>query len=147
MTRVRLWPLILFALLLGGGPLWAASHEQRDFDAANGAFQDSLWGRADAEFAQFIAKYPKSAQVPEAVLMQAQTEYKQKKYRQAITLLQAHQAAAGALADQYVYWIGQSQFTQGDYASAIDTFAQLANTFPDSVWRLDGVVNEADAQA
>lgn len=147
MTRVQLWLLILFALLLGAGPLRAASHEQRDFAAANGAFQDSLWSRADAEFAQFVEKYPKSMQVPEAVLMQAQAEFKEKKYPQAIALLQAHQSSAGALADQYVYWIGQSQFTRGDYAGASDTFAQLANTFPDSTWQLDGVVNEADANA
>lgn len=147
MRCARLWLLIVFALLLGGGPLWAASREQRDFDAANGAFQDGLWSRAETEFAQFIQKYPKSTRVPEAVLMQAQAEYKQKEFPATIALLQAQEPSAGILADQYIYWIGQSQFTAGSYADAASTFAQLANTFTNSPWRLDGVVNEAAANA
>jgi TolA-binding protein len=138
---------MMFALLLGGGPLLAASREQRDFDAANGAFQDGLWNRAETEFDQFIQRYPKSPHLPEAVLMQAQAEYKQKKFAVAIALLQAQEPSAGVLADQYIYWIGQSEFTAGNYTDAVDTFTRLANTFTNSPWRLDGVVNEAAANA
>ena len=145
MKLLRQWPLILFALILSGGRL--AASEQRDFAAAAAAFQDGMWSRAESEFSDFIKKYPTSARVPEAALIQAQSDFNQGKVQAAIALLQAHETAAGALGDQYAYWIGQAQFTNADYQAAIATFAGLADTFTNSPWRLDAVINEAAAQA
>jgi TolA-binding protein len=139
--------LILFAFILGGGRLFAASHEQRDFTAAQAAFQAGMWSRAEVGFAQFVEKYPDSANVPEAVLMQGEADVKQGKLLDAINLLQAHQPSAGALADQYAFWIGQAQFQNADYNDAADTFAQLTTAFPQSQWCLDAAINEAAARA
>ena len=118
--------LILLALILGGEPLSAASsREQRAYAAAVSAFQDEMWDRAEKEFAQFVQKYPGSANAPEAVLLQAQVEFKQGKLAQAIALLNARKARAGHLADQYVFWIGEGQFQNADPAAAAETFISL----------------------
>lgn len=147
MARFRQLLLILIALILSGGQLFASSHEQRDFASAAAAFQDKMWDRADAQFAQFIQNHPDSARAPEAVLMQAQAEFNQGKLPEAIALLQSREDKAGTMADQYVYWIGQAQFQSADYSDAADTFAQLASGFPNSQWRMNALVNEASARA
>lgn len=147
MAFSRQWLLISVALVLSGGPLLAVTHEQRDFTAAAAAFQDSMWSRAEVELAQYIEKYPDSPTIPQAVLMQAQADYNQGKLLETIKLLQNRQSSAGALADQYTYWIGQAQYQNGDYDDAASTFAKLASAFPNSKWRLDAVVNQADANA
>src|SRR5271156_5722094 len=103
------WLLIFSALVLGGTPVFAASaRADRAYAAAASAFQDEMWSRAETEFAQFVAKYPKSINVPEAVLLQAQAEFQQEKFAKSIALLSTQKAAAGKFADQYVYWIGES---------------------------------------
>jgi TolA-binding protein len=137
--------LILFALVLGAGPLHAS--EQRDFAAAAAAFQDGMWNRAETGFAEFIKDHPTSARLPQATLMEAQADFKQGKFREAIALLQAGQPSAGSLADQYAYWIGNAQLLNGENEAAAETFARLSGTFAGSPWRLDGVVNEAAARA
>lgn len=99
------------------------------------------------EFAQFVAKYPKSTNAPEAVLMQAQAEFQQGKFAETIALLSAQKAEAEKFADQYVYWIGESQFKGGNFSAAAETFISLAQNFPESSLRLRAVVEAASAQA
>jgi TolA-binding protein len=137
--------LVLFALVLGAGRL--AASEQRDFAAAQAAFEDSMWNRAETEYADFIKKYPSSTQLSEARLMQAQAQFEQGKYSQSIALLQTNESSAGNLGDAYAYWIGSAQFTNSDYSAAAETFAHLVSAYPGSPYALDGVVNEAAARA
>ncbi len=141
------WLLILLALLPGGeGRSFAASgRENRAYAAARSSFQDAMWSRAETEFAQFIQKYPKSDRVAEAVLLQAEAEFQQEKYSQAIALLQVRKAGAGNLADQYVYWMGEAQFQNGDFSAAAETFVSLTRDFPESSLRLRVVVEAAAA--
>ena len=142
------WLLILSVLLSGGGQGFAATaREDRAYAAAVSAFQDGMWSRAETEFAQFIQKYPESDRLAEAVLLQAEAEFKQGKLPQAIALLTAHKAEAGNLADQYVYWIGEAQFQGGDLTAAAETFASLTRDFPESSLRLRAVVEAAAARA
>ncbi len=138
------WLLILLALSTGGERSFAASaREDRAYAAAVSAFQDGMWNRAETEFAQFTRKYPKSDRVAEAVLLQAEAEFKLGRYPQAIALLQARKAGAGHLADQYVYWIGEAQFQNGGFSAAAETFVSLARDFPESSLRLRGIVAAA----
>src|SRR5271155_2249289 len=105
------WLLIFSALIAAGTPVFAASErEYRAYAAAANAFQDEMWSRAETEFAQFVAKYPKSTNAPEAVLLQAQAEFQQGKFAETIVLLSTRKAEAGKIADQYFYWIGEAQF-------------------------------------
>ena len=148
MAFLQRWLLIWFTLVLGGGQVFAASgRENRAYAAALSAFQDAMWSRAEAELAQFTQKYSKSDRVAEAVLLQAEAEFKQEKYPQAIALLQARKAGAGNLADQYVYWMGEAQFQSGDFSAAAETFVSLTRDFPESSLRLRGVVEAAAALA
>lgn len=142
------WILILFALILGGGQIFAAdTKEERTYAAAVAAFQDEMWSRAETEFAQFVQKYPKSTNAPEAVLMQAQAEFKQGKLKNSIALLNTRKGEAENLADQYVYWIGEAQFQNGDFTNAAKTLTSLAQKFSESPLRLRAVVEAASAQA
>jgi TolA-binding protein len=148
MAFLRQWFFIAFALLLGSGQVFAASgREARAYAAALGAFNDGMYPRAETEFAQFVQKYPQSDRVAEAVLLQAEAEFKQEKYPPAIALLQARKAAAGKLADQYVYWIGEAQFQNGDFTTAAETYVSLTRDFPESSLRLRGMVEAAAALA
>ncbi len=142
------WLLVLLALLPGGEQrgFAASGRETRAYTAALSAFQDKMWSRAETEFAQFTQKYPKSDRVAEAVLLQAEAEFQQEKYSPAIALLQARKAGAGKLADQYVYWIGEAQFQNGDFSAAAETFVSLTRDFPESSLRLQGVVEAAAAR-
>jgi TolA-binding protein len=142
------WPLILLALSTGGERSFAASaREDRAYAAAVTAFQDGMWSRAETEFAQFVQKHPKSGRRAEAVLLQAEAEFKQGKLPETIALLTARKAGAGDLADQYVYWIGEAQFQGGDLPAAAETFIALTRDFPESSLRLRAVVEAAAAHA
>lgn len=145
MAYLRQPLLILFALALGAGRLFAS--EQHDFSVAAAAFKTGMWSRAEVEFAQFVEKHPDSARVPEATLWQAKADFQQGKLPEALALLQAREASAGLLADQYVYWIGMVELQNSDYSAAAESFARLTRTFPQSQWALDGVVNEAAARS
>jgi TolA-binding protein len=142
------WLLILLALSTGGERSLAASaREDRAYAAAVTAFQDGMWSRAETEFGQFVQKYPQSDRLAETVLLQAEAEFKQGKLPPAIALLTARQAEAGNLADQYVYWIGEAQFQNGDFSAAAKTFVSLTRDFPESSLRLRVVVEAAAALA
>jgi outer membrane protein assembly factor BamD (BamD/ComL family) len=148
MAFYRRWLLVLFALILSGGSLFAAStKEQRAYNAAKADFRIELWSRADAEFGQFVQKYPKSTNAPEAVLLQAQAEFKQGDLANAIAKLTNpdNLAKAGTLADQYVYWTGEAQFQNAGLTNAAETFVSLAQNFPNSPLRLRAVVEAAAA--
>ncbi len=143
------WILILFALVLSGEISFAANgaKEQRAYAAAVTAFQDEMWSRAETEFAQFVQKYPKSTNAPQAVLLQAQAEFQEGKLEPAIALLTSREATAGNLADQYVYWIGEAQFQNADFSAAAETFDSLSKNFPGSPLRLRAAVESASAYA
>ena len=147
MIFLRPWLLILFALILSGGPVFAAdSKEQRAYSAAKDAFQDEMWGRAETAFAQFIQKFPDSTNVIRAVLLQAQAQFKQGKLPQLVALLQSRKPAAGNLADQYEYWIGEAQFAANNFSASAQTFDSLAAAFPESPLKLRASVESASAR-
>ena len=144
----RALALICVAALLAGGSLRAASSgENRAYAAATKSFQDGMWERAEAEFAQFVEKHSKSERIPEAVLLQAQAQYNHGKFASAIALLTARQGGAGRLADEYLYWIGEAQFQSTNYHAATIAFGQLTRDFPASSRRLPASVSEAAAFA
>ncbi len=141
--------LILFALILSGGPLLAAHvrREQRDYDAAVAAFETGDYARAQADFAEFAQKFPESTNVPAAVLLEAQAEFKQGDFTNSVALLADHLPGAGNEADQYVYWMGEGQFAQSNFLAAADIFGSVAQSYPDSALRLRATVEQGAALA
>lgn len=149
MTLSRQWFLILFALILSVGPLFAAdgAKAERAYNAAVAAFQDGDYSRSGLELAQFIGRFPNSTNVPTAVLLEAQSAFEQRDYNNAISLLTENMAGAGTLADQYIDWIGEAQFAGNDFTAAAGTFGSLVQRFPDSSLRLRATVEQAAALA
>ena len=117
MAFLRRWLLILSVLILGGGQILAAgTREENAFAAAAKAFQDEVWAHAETGFAQFVQRFPKSTNARAAVLFQAQAEFQQGKFTNAIALLADtnNLAQAKILADRYAYWTAEAQFAIGD---------------------------------
>ena len=139
---------MLSALLAGSARLLAASaQEDRAYAAAVSTFQIQDFSRAEMAFSNFTARFPASTNAPMAALLQAEAEFKLGQLTNAIALLNNGMARAGSLADQYVYWIGEAQFQSGNRAAAADTFASLAQNYPDSPLRLRAVVEAASARS
>lgn len=147
MAFFRRWLLILAVLVLGGGHLLAAgsTREQRAYAAAVASFQDGLWSHAETNLFQFLKKYPDSTNVPSAVLLLAQAEFKQGAFARAAALLDQHQDGAGMLADQYTYWKGESQYAIGDFSGAAQSFIAVSRDFLQSPLRLTAQVEAASA--
>jgi TolA-binding protein len=148
MAFFRRWSLIWFALVFGGGPLLAApSREDRAYAAAVAAFQGEIWNRAETEFTQFVQKFPKSTNAPQAVLLLAQVEVQLGKFPAAIARLADtnNLAKAAGLADQYVYWMGEARFAGGDFTGAAESYISLTEHFSNSPLALNAAVAAAAA--
>jgi TolA-binding protein len=141
------WTLVLTVLLAAGPRLAAAPAAERAFDAAYKAFLDTVYDRAEVEFADFCQKYPDSPRLAQAILLQAEARLELTNYAGAIALLSAHQKDAGTNADQYVFWLAEAQMRKGDYRAASDGFAKLIKEFPESSRLLDAAMGEASAEA
>jgi TolA-binding protein len=146
MIFFRRW-LLVSLLLLGGVNLFAATREDRAFAAAAAAFQDGIYDRAENGFAQFIRNFPKSTNVPPAVLSLAQAQFRQGKFAAAAKTLSAGAGNAGALADQFAYWLGEAQLARGEATNAVATLSALPQKFPESPLGLTAVVEAASACA
>lgn len=140
--------LLVCLLGLSAPRLWAAgAAEKAAFEAAANAFNETVWDRAEAEFARFAQTYTNSTRLPEVFLYQAEARLKQANYAGALELLAAHQGQAGKLADSYVFWQGEALLEKGEHAGAIDTFERLLRDFPASTNRLRAAVRRAAAQS
>jgi TolA-binding protein len=138
------WFCILLLLVATAAPSRAATREEvRAFDAAAKAFHDTGWARAEREFGEFLQQYPKSERRTQAMLFQAQARCKLGDFGGAIELIEAGQPTAGALADQFAYWLGEAQFQRTNYPAAAAAFRAVAQDFPESKLRLEASVSEA----
>lgn len=120
--------------------------EARDFSAAARAFQDGIFERAEREFAEFAQKYPQSARVPEAILLQARAALRQQKTAAGVDLLTTNLTRAAQLADQYRYWLAEAHLRGSNYIAAAEAFAQVIRNFPSSVRLLEASYGEAKAR-
>src|SRR4051812_48705024 len=80
-------------------PARAADAETRAFEKADEFRRDKFYEKAEKEFADFVAKYPASPRVSQALLLQAQSALAQKKFQIALNLLSTNMASAAGIAD------------------------------------------------
>lgn len=144
------WRCILVSALFltGAGRLAAApASEDNAYKAAEKEFLTGLYKEAEVDFGDFARIFPDSARLPEAIFFQAESRMKLGDYSGALNLLSAHQAQAGKLADEYLFWQGQAAFQKGDYRAAADLFMRLAHDFPASGRCLEASIRSATALA
>lgn len=142
--------LALIAICLAGGAssgLAVTAAENRAFKEARSAFEDKIWERAERQFGMFLEKFPGSTLATEAILFRAQALFKLERFSEAIPLLEERKAAAGPQTDRYLYLIGEARFQSRDFPAAAQAFAELLATFPQSDYRLEAAVSEAEARA
>lgn len=127
---MRSFLLILFALCLA--PARAADSEAELFAGAAAAFTNRFYERAEIQFGEFIAKHQASTNLSAAILYQAQARFFQRKHDAAIELLRKESVRAGALADQYQFWLAESLLEKGEFDAAAENYAALSKNFPQS---------------
>jgi TolA-binding protein len=120
--------------------------EIQAFEACARAFQDGVYERAEQHFADFIRLYPNSERLPEAILLRGRAALKLQQFGPAISLLSTNIPKAGALAEQYRYWLAQAHMENTNYQAAADSFALLAREFTNSVRLLEAGFGEALAR-
>ena len=120
--------------------------EERDFNAAAGAFRDLNYERAEREFGEFVRTWKDSASNNVAVLRQAQARFHLTNYPGALSLLTAGLPQAGKLADQYQFWLGETHFQVGSLDKAASTYALLCRDFTNSPHFLAAAHHEALAR-
>lgn len=141
MLRKLVW--ITLWLGVGAGSLHAATGEKGAFSAAAKAYQDQTWWFADELFGQFVDKFPKSELRPQAVLYQAIARYWQTNSAGTIELLRTNLDRAGALADEYQFWIAEAFFQKADFTNAAEAYVELNRRYLTSRRRLEAFVGEA----
>ena len=146
MTKLRF--LFISLLLVCAGLRTDAAlfgGEKRDFELASESFRLQMWARAEKGFATFIKDHPKSEKLTDALLLQAEAMFRQKKFSETVTLLSARSADAGKASDQFLYWTAEAQFQNGNHREAATTFGKLAREFSFSTRRLEAAVGEASS--
>ena len=121
--------------------------EENLFKAAMKALEDggALLEYAERDFAAFVAQFPKSPRLPQAVLGQAQTQFKRGKHKEARELLGKRFAAAGKLTDEYLYWIAECELQLQKYKEAEQGFAQLVKDYPGTARSLQASYGQGEA--
>jgi tetratricopeptide (TPR) repeat protein len=145
LTGRWLFPFLMLWAMAAGAGRAEAQTATNSYDVAQRLFQTAAYDLAEKELAAFIAANPNAPQVPDALLFQAQARYQLKNPDGALALLRAGQNAAGSLADQYAYWIGEALFQNGQYAEAAQAFAKMLADHPASSRQLEAAVGEAFA--
>jgi TolA-binding protein len=120
--------------------------ESRAFKAAANAFQDGLYEIAQERFTMFIASYPQSVMLPEAILLQARSALARTNLVPAIDLLSTNIAKAGPLAELYRYYLATAHLQAGNYRAAAESFAQITRDTTDSILLLEASHGEAQAR-
>ncbi len=139
--------MVLAALLGAGVASHAATAPENLFQSGAQKLKAGFYQQAEADFAEFVQKFPNSPLLPDAVLFQVEARVRMTNYDGALGLLAVHQAQAGKRADEYLFWQAEALSQKGELKSAADLFSKLARDFPDSPRRLEATVRESAVRA
>jgi len=136
--------LLALALLLCTGMAAAQdTPEAKAFKDAASAFKDNIFELAERQLEQFVATYPASPMLSEAILLRARAAIELGRHSAAVTLLNSNLSKAGPLADQYYYRIGEAHNAGSNYLAAAESFAALTRNFANSGLLLEAAYFEA----
>ena len=124
----------------------AQTPETRAYEAAVRAFEDRALDLAEKYFTEFLQTHPNSQRAPEAILYRARVALLQRQTGAAADLLTTNAPRAGALQDQYRYWLAATHGEATNHAAAAETFASLLKDFPASSKLLEASYGEALAR-
>jgi tol-pal system protein YbgF len=112
----------------------ADPQEQKDFEAALGAFRRGDFVTAQGGFGDFVRKYPASGYKPTALFWLGNAQYANRDYRGAIANFRAllQQAPDHPRAPEAVLSIANCQIELKDNASARRTLDDLVKAYPQS---------------
>lgn len=137
---------LLCFLAIGGRLAAQDSPEAIAFKAAGSVFQDGAYELAERSFSQFVANYPQSPMLAEAILLQARAAMELGRLSDAVTLLNASLTKTGPLADQYRYRIGEAHMRGSNFLAAAESFASVTRDFTNSPLLLEASHEEARAR-
>lgn len=137
---------VLLFLSAAGLSVRAADAEARAFNLAQKLFDDGSYDQAERSLAQFVAQYPASPRISQALLTEARAALAQRKFDTAIALLTTNMPNAAGIADQFQIAIARSYFTNGNFEAAARGYARLVATHTNSPLRLTATLEEAVAR-
>ncbi len=121
--------LIFTSIILNCYP---AQQELTALKSAVAMFNDGFYEQANNALGEFIAKHPDSKNVPEAILLQAQSRFKLKDFTGAIDVLQKYFGKCQNFCDEYLFWIAESYYSLTNYSNAIQYYQKLLTEHPAS---------------
>ncbi len=148
-SRRRLpWVAACFVFLLSWTGLLQAQEtpESRAFKTAARWFQNGVYDTAEKEFQAFVAAYPQSPMLAEAILLHARSALAQTNLARAVFILNSNMAKAGLITDQYRYRLAEAQMAMREFAGAAESYALLLRQFPNSSLALESAYGEALAR-
>jgi tol-pal system protein YbgF len=117
-----------------GREFTADPNEQRDFEAALATFRKGEFPAAQAQFLEFVKRYPQSGYRPTALFWLGNAQYANRDYRGAISNFRAllSQAPDHPRAPEAVLSIANCQIELKDMAGARRTLDDLVKAYPQS---------------
>ena len=108
-----------------GNPPGGDAPDERLFVAAVRSFQGGHWATSARWFQDLIRHHPNSPRRPSAVLMLAQSLFKQGELKEAHAVLAKDRMAAGPEADEFLFWMAECRVGQGNLEAAAQIYQEL----------------------
>lgn len=125
--------LIFLACLMPALSLWAevSDAEQGLFDKGQKALEDTVYNVAEVYYLNFLTQFPQSELRSDAQLGLAQSLFFQKRYKDAVKLLEVNsKSAPKRIQPDYRFWLAETQSKLGRIEEAARGFEQLLSDAP-----------------
>ena len=115
--------------------------------AAVRSFQGGNWGTSARWLKEFIQRHANSPRRPLAVLLLGQSYFQQGAFKEAYAALSNDRLVAGPLADEFLFWMAECRFGQGNLDAAAQIYQELLREHPESSRNAEAIVALANVSA
>ena len=125
----------LLALILAPLPSFGATPQEL-LQVGAGAFNDGFYQVAEAQFREFLQRYPLHPDVPNVMYLLGKAFYNQKKFvesKETFSSLLFSQTDFKA-SDAAIFWLGRSYEELGDVVNAQNNYLTIVTKYPRSLW-------------